>query len=197
VTVLIDDAHKQYPERPGLDLSELRSVLREQPENVFESLITELCADDFVRKGSAIARTSHQPALPAGLQSVERKIREALTKKPFDPPARKEIELDRHARQVLRFLIDNEEVIEIGSDVVLLRENFEHMKGAVIAFISKKGPATVSELRQALESSRRIMVPFVEYLDNTGITTRVGDERVLAKKASVAKLTDAATALRT
>jgi selenocysteine-specific elongation factor len=197
VIAFIDDAHKQNPERPGLDLNELRSALRDQPENVFEALITELCADDFVRKGSAIARTSHQPALPAGLQSVERKIREALSKKPFDPPARKEIELDRHARQVLRFLIDDEEVIEIGSDVVLLRENFEHMKGAVIAFISKKGPATVSELRQALESSRRIMVPFVEYLDNTGITTRVGDERVLAKKASVAKLTDAATAPRT
>src|SRR5207253_867586 len=33
---LIDNTHKQNPERPGLDLSELRSVLRDQPQNVFE-----------------------------------------------------------------------------------------------------------------------------------------------------------------
>ncbi len=92
---LIDNAHKQNPERLGLDLSELRSVLRDQPENVFEALIAELCADDFVRKGSAIARTSHQPVLPAGLQPVEGKIREALLQKPFDPPPRREIELER------------------------------------------------------------------------------------------------------
>jgi selenocysteine-specific elongation factor len=120
-----------------------------------------------------------------------------LSRKPFDPPARRAIELDVRARQVLRFLIETGEVTEIGSDVVLLRENFERMKSAVAALISQHGPATVSKLRQELQTSRRIMVPFLEYLDNTGVTTRVGDERVLAKKASAAKLTDAATAPRT
>src|SRR5262249_47118074 len=62
---LVDNAHRQKPERPGLNLNELRSVLRDQPENVFEALIAELCTDDFVRKGSAIARASHQSVLPA------------------------------------------------------------------------------------------------------------------------------------
>jgi selenocysteine-specific elongation factor len=179
VIVLIDNAHKQNPERPGLDLNELRSALRDQPENVFEALITELCADDFVRKGSAIARTSHQPALPARLQSVERKIREALSQKPFDPPPRREIELDQVAQHVLRFLIENGEVIEVGSDAVLLRENFERMKTRITEFISKNGSATVSELRQALGSSRRIMVPLLERLDRDRLTRRVEDRRML------------------
>jgi selenocysteine-specific elongation factor len=176
---LIDNAHKQNPERLGLDLSELRSVLRDQPENVFEALIAELCADDFVRKGSAMARTSHQPVLPARLQPVEGKIRAALLQKPFDPLPRREIELERGAQHVLRFLIESGEVIEVGSDVVLLRENFERMRARITEFISKNGPATVSELRQALESSRRIMVPLLERLDRDGVTRRVGDKRVL------------------
>jgi selenocysteine-specific elongation factor len=177
---LIDNAHKQNPERPGLDLTELRSVLRDQPENVFETLIADLCAYDFVRKGSAIARTSHQPVLPAKLEPVERKIREALSQKPFDPPPRREIEPDRGAQHVLRFLIKTGEVIELGSDAVLLRENFAYMKSRIIEFISKNGPATVSELRQALESSRRIMVPLLERLDRDGVTRRAGDKRTLA-----------------
>ena len=126
-----------------------------------------------------MARISHRPALPDKLQLAAIKIRETLSAKPFDPPARKEIALDGSAQQVLQFLIENGEVIEINTDVVLLRENFERMKSAVVDSISKNGPATVSDLRQALESSRRIMVPFLERLDRDGVTRRVGDRRTL------------------
>ena len=175
---MIDAAHKRSPERTGLDLNELRATLRDQPPEVFEALIADLCADNFARKGSAIARITHRPALPVELQPVERKICEALAKKPFDPPPRREIETDLHAQRVLRFLIETREVSEVGSDVILLRENFERMKGAVADFVSQNGPATVSELRQALGSSRRIMVPLLERLDREGVTRRVGDKRM-------------------
>ena len=178
---LIDNAHKRNPERLGLDLSKLRAALGDQFENVFEALIAELCADDFVRKGSAIARTSHRPVLPAGLEPIERRIRESLSHKPFDPLPRREIEPDRRAQYVLRFLIESGQVIEVGPDAVLLRDNFEHMKARITEFISKHGPATVSELRQALESSRRIMVPLLERLDRDGVTRRVEDKRILGR----------------
>jgi selenocysteine-specific elongation factor len=108
------------------------------------------------------------------------KIREALSAKPFDPPARKEIEVDRNVQQVLRYLIEAGEIIEVSPDVVLLRENLERMKDAVADFISRNGPATVSELRQSLQSSRRIMVAFLERLDRDGVTRRIGDKRTLA-----------------
>ncbi len=178
---LIDNAHKENPERLGLDLNELRAALRDLPKEVFEALIAELCAADFVRKGSAIARTSHRPVLPADLEPVERRIRESLSHKPFDPPPRREIEPDRHTQHVLRFLIESGEVIEVSPDALLLRDNFELMKARITEFISKHGRATVSELRQALESSRRIMVPLLERLDRDGITRRVGDKRMLGR----------------
>ena len=178
---LIDEVHKCNPERAGLDLNELRSTLRIQESNVFEALIADLCVKDFVRKGSAIARISHRPLLPADLEPVERSIRESLSHKPFDPLPRREIEPDRRAQHVLRFLIDSGQVIEVGPDAVLLRDNFEHMKARITEFISKHGPATVSELRQALESSRRIMVPLLERLDRDGVTRRVEDKRILGR----------------
>ncbi len=49
----------------------------------------------------------------------------------------------------------------------------------VRALIGKQGPATVSDLRQALGSSRRIVVPLLEYLDRTFVTLRQGDKRAL------------------
>ena len=176
----IDDAHKRNPERTGLDLNELHTSLRDQPEDVLEALIAELCAAGFVRKGSAIARTTHLPVLPTHLQPVQGKICEALSQKPFDPPPRREIEMDRDAEHVLRFLIESGEVIEVDSNAFLLREDFDRMKSQITEFISKNGPATVSELRQALGSSRRIMVPLLEKLDREGVTRRRGDKRTLA-----------------
>jgi selenocysteine-specific elongation factor len=176
---VIDEAHKQNPERLGLDLNVLRSELRVEQLDVFEALIAELCAQDFVRKGAAIARTSHHPVLPVKLRAAEGKIREALSQKPFDPPPRRELESDPRARQVLRFLIESGDSIEIAPDVVLLRESFERMKWQIADFISRNGPATVSQLRQALDSSRRIMVPLLERLDSEGVTWRTGDKRGL------------------
>ena len=88
-----------------------------------------------------------------------------------------------HFVSFLLVVIETGEMIEISSDVVLLRENVERMKNAVADFISKNGPATVSELRQALGSSRRIMVPFLERLDREGFTRRMGDKRTLANQS--------------
>jgi hypothetical protein len=176
---LIEAAHNESPERAGIALGELRSALGIQEPEVLESLVADLCKGDFVRKGSVIARTSHRPTLPVHAQPVEKRIREALTGQPFDPPSRKAIESDPQAQQVVRFLIENGEVTELALDVVLLRESFERMKSHVSEFISKNGPSTVSQLRQALGSSRRVMVPLLERLDLDGVTTRAGDKRML------------------
>jgi selenocysteine-specific elongation factor len=178
---LIDQAHKQNPERAGVDLNALRSALRIQQPAIFEALLADLCDGDFIRKGSAVARISHRPTLPVGVQPIEKRIREALTEKPFDPPSRKTIESDPQAQQVVRFLIENGNMTELAPDVVLLRESFERMKSQVADFISKNGPATVSELRQSLGSSRRVMVPLLERLDRDGVTRRVADKRTLCK----------------
>jgi selenocysteine-specific elongation factor len=176
---LIDAAHKRKPERTGIDLGELCSALRIKEPELFESLMADLCKDDFVRKGPVIARISHRPTLPIHVHPVEKQIRDALAGQPFDPPSRKAIESDPQARQVVRFLIENGDVIELAADVVLLRESFERMKSEVAEYISQNGPATVSELRQMLGSSRRVVVPFLERLDHDGLTSRAGDKRRL------------------
>ena len=178
-TRLIDNELNKNPECAGYDLSELRAALRDKSTDVFEALVADLCSHDFIRKQSTVTRRSRRPALPVKLQPVAAKIHEALCRKPFDPPPRRELESDPEAQRVLRFLTESGEVIEISSDVVLLRESFERMKNAVADFMSKNGPATVSELRQALESSRRIMVPFLERLDREDFTRRMGDKRSL------------------
>ena len=44
-------------------------------------------------------------------------------------------------------------------------------------------------MREALQSSRRVIIPFLEYLDRVGVTQRIGDLRQLreTKSAAVAR----------
>jgi selenocysteine-specific elongation factor len=97
----------------------------------------------------------------------------------------------------LRFLIDKGEIVEIGREIVVLREDAEQMQNTIADFLSENGSATASQLRQKIGTTRRVIIPFLEYFDRKRITRRIGDERVLAKKSAAVKLTDAARAQRT
>lgn len=178
----IEDEHGAHPNRIGLELARLRSVLgRQEPlPEVFDALISELGKNGFVRSGETIRRASHQPTLPDSLQSVCARIRAALAAKPFDPPSRKELAPDTISQQALRFLCDTGEVVKTSDDVFLSSKEFAEMRDEVIKFIRAKGPASVSDLRQALGSSRRVIVPFLERLDRDGVTRRAADKRTLA-----------------
>jgi selenocysteine-specific elongation factor len=60
-------------------------------------------------------------------------------------------------------------------------ENVKRATELIRQFISNHGPATVSELRQTLGSSRRVIVPLLERLDREGVTLRQDDKRALGK----------------
>jgi selenocysteine-specific elongation factor len=102
-----------------------------------------------------------------------------LAAQPLEPPSRKELAPDAPSQRALKFLIENGEVIEISTDVVLSAAAVAQATAQVKAFVAKHGPATVSDLRQSLGSSRRVVVPLLEYLDRTFVTMRRGDKRAL------------------
>jgi selenocysteine-specific elongation factor len=194
---LIDRAHDKNPERRGVDLSELRTGLEIESDKMFGAVISELTRNGFVRFENQVACVSHRPSLPLDLLSVAEDIRAALSARRFDPPDRKALSQDRNLQQVLRFLIDKGEIVEITREIVVLRDAAEQMQNTIAEFLTENGSATASQLRQKIGTTRRVIIPFLEYLDRTGVTRRIGDERVLAKKSAAAKLADAARAHRT
>jgi len=177
----IAEEHRAHPERSGLMLNQLRSALEKQlptPE-VFDTLVRELCKSGHTQTGTAIRRTTHRLALPPQLQAAGTRLRAALAAKPIEPPSRKELAPDTVSQQALRFLIETGEAIELGQELVLLTENFNRATGLIKTCLRERGSATVSDLRQALATSRRIMLPILERLDRDGVTLRQGDKRVL------------------
>jgi selenocysteine-specific elongation factor len=174
--------HAKHPQLGGLDLAQLRSEVFDISPKVFGALIVDLGHDGYTKTGNLIKQSGHRAVLPQNLAEAAGKIRRLISEKPFDPPARKQIAPDSPGREALKFLIEQREVIEVDTDLVLWGKAFTAMKAAVADFISKNGPATVSELRQKLQTSRRTIVPLLEKLDREGVTRRLGDRRSLVQE---------------
>jgi selenocysteine-specific elongation factor len=178
----IDSHHRAHPEQIGMSLTDLRRILKAKlpNEDLFDAFMADLYASDFVRVGAAIRRATHRPALPAQLQAAGAKLRSTLAAKPFDPPSRKELASDSISQQALRFLIATGEAVEINMEVLMTADSVRRATELIRQYLREHGPATVSELRQTLGSSRRVIVPLLERLDRDGVTVRRDDKRTLS-----------------
>jgi selenocysteine-specific elongation factor len=180
----IDARHRAHPEHTGLSLPDLRTDLGADLPffDLFESLVGDLCRSEFVKTGNTIRRVTHRRMLHPPLQAAVATLRTTLAAKPFDPPSRKHLAPDSVSRQALRFLIETGEAVEINEEVVLASDSLKHMINLISQYIRKNGAATVSQLRQELGCSRRVIVPLLEQLDRDGLTLRNGDTRRLRAK---------------
>jgi selenocysteine-specific elongation factor len=178
-TDAIDAEHAAHPDRVGMELTQLRAALAIDDPQLFDALVSHLCAVGFARARHVIKRGSHRPSLPPQLQPAGARIRSALSVRPFDPPSRRELMADADSQQALRFLCETGEVLALTEDVILTAEAFAQMKTVIALALRTRGPSTLSELRQVLGTTRRILVPLLECLDRTGLTIRQGDRRAL------------------
>ena len=177
----VDAEHARHPELPGLSLEKLRPIMEQafSGHDVFPELISNLCRNGFNRLQNHIARNGHKPALPAHLRDVGEKIRQAMQMP--DPPPRKNFTESATGRQALQFLIDTGEVVDVCPELVLGAPQFYRCRLLVKQHLRKHGQATASELRVAIDSTRRILIPLLEKMDRDGVTVRRGNVRVLRK----------------
>ena len=182
----IDSEHRDHPNRVGFALADLKAALEmELPgPQLFNVLLEDLLQTGFSRSGLAIKRSSHQLTLPPALQTAGQRVRRILSAKPVDPPSRKEVTPDESTRLALQFLLETGEAILLAEDVVLLSDAYQSAREVVKNHLLALGAATASELRQALGTSRRVLIPLLEQLDRDGVTRREGDKRVLVAAAS-------------
>lgn len=179
----IEGHHREHPDQKGLLLVDLRTSLQAElpAAELFNAFVDRLCARDYVHEGVTIRCAAHRPALSEQLQTAGAKLRSILAAKPFDPPSRKELAPDPISQRALRFLVETGEAVEINAEIVMAADGVRRATELIHRFIHEHGSATVSELRQALGSSRRVIVPFLERLDRDGVTLRREDRRVLGK----------------
>jgi selenocysteine-specific elongation factor len=160
-------------------LSRLRENLHLSNADLFEALVRELTENGYSRRGNVLQRVNFRPSLAPRLQAAGDRMRALLEARPLDPPARTELVRAAADIEVLRFLSVTGEIVLMGEDLAMSAEGFTKLKGMIEERLRGGRSATVSELRQATGTTRRVLVPLLEHLDRIGLTIRTGDRRRL------------------
>ena len=185
---LLKAFHKAHPARAGISREPIREKLAKGIEpRGFGVLLEALESAGIIRlQGDLVALTEFTPKLPDKLAKAgEVAIKRFLNAK-FQPPSWEEalegLGLNRdEATELLAYLLGQGELIRLKEDIILPKETLERAKTRIQELIRQKGPVGVGEVRDALGSSRKLVIPLMEYFDRVRFTRRVGDARTLAE----------------
>lgn len=177
--------HAQNPNRTGATKAELMKLTGiHMPEPSFEGVLSYACEHGKIcRDGAEISHTQAGAGAKAQLQQAATTLKEKIDAAGMAPPAfaalGKACGLDQQlAYRALGTLETIGEAVRIG-EFAFSSEAVQSAKQRIAACIEANGPASASQLKDALGLSRKHAIPLLEYLDAQGFTRRDGDTRVL------------------
>ena len=172
--VALQAYHNQYPLRRGAPPQELRSRLSvSQP--VYLRAAARLADEVVIVDDNGLVRTpDHLVELSDGQQSEIADYLSTLSAEPWSPPTDRPVD-----PELLAHLQERGDVVKVNETVVFTTAAYEDMAGRIVEHLNANGSVTVADARTIFGTSRKYVLPLLEYLDQQRITRRVGDERVL------------------
>jgi selenocysteine-specific elongation factor len=170
--------HARYPLRPGMGREGLRSTLRLEPR-IFAGCMARASAEGLiVEEGATVRLPEHQVRFSPAQQRAVDDLRERFVRNPYSPPSMKE-SVAAVGEDVVTVLLSRGDLVQVSPDVLFLAATYEQMVGRIRDALQQQGSITLAQTRDLFNTSRKYAQAFLEFLDATGLTRRVGDERVL------------------
>jgi len=181
--------HRAHPELPGRTADSALGWL----ERVTSRSIARPLLDSFLDKGilKGLGRFICLPVFAPSLSAMDEKVMaemiDAFRNGSFQPPSLEEsaatLATDRKRRERLATLATAlGELVQIAPKIYLHADVERQLREKVAELVARQERVTVADVRETLDSSRKYVVPFLEYLDRVGFTKRIGDHRVLAEQ---------------
>lgn len=165
----VDRFHKKNPLKKGLDKEGLRTALGIE-RNIFDLLLSSMVE---IKVEKNYVKLSHfTPQFDEGTSKRKKRILASLKKNPFKPDKLEEDDL-------IRNLVEEGEIVKIKENMYFHRDAVEQGEKLIREAIEKRGPLGVSEIKDLLKTTRKYIIPFLEYLDRIKFTVRKGDLRDL------------------
>jgi selenocysteine-specific elongation factor len=183
---ILERVNKEHIDKPfayGLRISDLAARMNFKEKLIAEGIEHLLTTGKLIQKENLLALPEHQPQLTEKQSLLAQNILKKFEENRFSPPTKGELlEENPDYQKILLFLLQQGKLIELKEGILYITEDFEVITKRIKDFINRNGPSTVSQIREYLNISRKYAVPILEKLDESGITLREGDKRVLFKK---------------
>jgi len=172
--------HHDYPLRLGMPREQLKSQTG-YATNVFNAYISQMTKDGTLEdSGSEIHLKGYRVSFSEAQQIRVNNLLNQFEAQPYAPPTVKQ-SLTVVGEPLMTALIETGQLVQLGEDVLFLPAIFQEMKAAVVTHIQEHGSITLAELRDKFDTSRKYVVAVLEHLDQTGVTARRGDIRILRR----------------
>lgn len=179
------DFHRRYPLRAGLTREELRSrYFSLLPARVFQALLENWDREGRIQlAANTVSLAGFTPRISAEQERLARSLEEKYRTFGWQPPTYKEL-LEAYnlppaeLEELLHYLVRKGVLVKISEEFYWHREALDTAREA-IKKLGANGPFGLAEARDALGSSRKYVLPLLEYLDQVRFTRRIGDKRVV------------------
>ncbi len=166
--------HNQYPLRRGAPPQELRSRLGVS-QAVYLRAASRLAEEGVAVDDDGVMRApDHRVELDEKQRADVAAYLAELTAEPWSPPTDRPVD-----PELLAYLQERGDVVRVNETVVFAADAYDDMVGRIVAYLEQNGSVTVADARSIFGTSRKYVLPLLEYLDQQRVTRRVGDERVL------------------
>ena len=159
---------REEPLDPGLPLAELL------PAAPWAPAVTALL--QLERRGAKVYLPGTAPSL-GGREDAAAELERTLAGSGAVP-------VQIPDRRLAAYLEEQGRVVRLGDGLVVGREAYERARAALVDECERAGSITLARFRDLLGISRRPAQLLLERFDADGVTRRVGDERVLRRRAA-------------
>jgi selenocysteine-specific elongation factor len=177
--------HASNPLLPGMS----RAELRKKCEELFSPQVCDVALDGLfsdgvlVTDGHWIRAVEHKIRLSEQQQAMTVRIEDMIRSAEFQTPRADDISSQlaipsNDMRELLAIMVNTGRVIRVGGDLLFLDEQISRAKDILESHFQKAPEVSVGEVSKLLNSSRKYVVPLLEYFDREGFTERRGDVRV-------------------
>jgi selenocysteine-specific elongation factor len=170
--------HKAHPLEAGLPLQHARSALRVR-DPLFDDLVHDLTERGKIElRGGVLTRAGWKAGAGADAAKIA-ELAMALEAGGVSPLSVDELadQFGKETPALLRVLERDGRAVAVAPDRYYSTKGLESLLAALRAVTSDGTDKTASQIREGIGLSRKYLIPFLEYCDRIGISTRRGDLR--------------------
>ena len=174
LVMLLEEGHRARPLEPGLSLQELRSRLGVAPE-LIDHVLARASQDGKLEVAGGIVRTAGwTPRLSDAQRATLAQLAETLHSAGSEPPSVGELEsrFGRDVPDLVRLLEREQRIVAVEPDRFYDAACLTTLVDKLRRGMTEPREYSPAELRDVLGISRKFLIPFLEYCDRRGYTSR-------------------------
>jgi selenocysteine-specific elongation factor len=177
--------HKEHPERKGMDIDEVSRILMTSDTRFVKELLRIFIKDSWLVFDVDRYRLSEfEPFDEAKFFLEVSKLRDFALSAGYSMPLIDEVKTalglsEKEMNRLITYLKERRELSIVGDSFLFFSSLEEDLKNKLAEI---DGDITLAGVRDITNSSRKYILPLLEYFDSKGITRRVGERRLLLKK---------------